>query len=69
MMSFKEHYEGQRLSLKAQTCTVRYIGPVAGKAGEWLGVEWDDSQRGKHNGLHEGKQYFECEMQHQTGCA
>ena len=26
--------------------------------GVWLGVEWDNPTRGKHNGCHEGKQYF-----------
>ena len=28
--------------------------------GEWVGVEWDDSSRGKHNGEHDGVQYFTC---------
>ena len=54
------HYPGQRLSLKKQLCTVRYVGPVADKPGEWLGVEWDDPSRGKHDGTHDGVQYFTC---------
>ncbi|KAL8185869.1 UNVERIFIED_CONTAM: hypothetical protein K2H54_059164 [Gekko kuhli] len=33
--------------------------------GIWLGVEWDNHQRGKHNGTHEGIQYFKC--RHPTG--
>lgn len=48
--------------------TVRYIGPVAGAKNQheiWLGVEWDNASRGKHDGssadssgiLHK---YFEC---------
>jgi len=48
--------------------TVRYIGPIAAakvKTDVWLGVEWDNNSRGKHNGscadengrLH---RYFEC---------
>ena len=49
-----------RLSLKGQACTVRYVGTVTDKPGEWLGVEWDDANRGKHNGEHEGVKYFEC---------
>uniref|UniRef100_A0A8C0HS76 Tubulin-specific chaperone E n=1 Tax=Buteo japonicus TaxID=224669 RepID=A0A8C0HS76_9AVES len=28
--------------------------------GIWLGVEWDDPQRGKHDGTYEGTQYFKC---------
>ncbi|KAK1074641.1 hypothetical protein LTR74_000884 [Friedmanniomyces endolithicus] len=54
------HHTGQRLSLKGQLLTVRHVGPVDGKAGEWLGVEWDDITRGKHNGVHDGKKYFDC---------
>ncbi|KAK1060965.1 hypothetical protein LTR74_011424 [Friedmanniomyces endolithicus] len=54
------HHTGQRLSLKGRLLTVRYVGPVDGKAGEWLGVEWDDITRGKHNGVHAGKKYFDC---------
>lgn len=26
----------------------------------WLGVEWDQPDRGKHNGSHSGVQYFTC---------
>lgn len=48
--------------------TVRYIGPVAAaknKEEVWLGVEWDDNKRGKHDGscvddagiMH---RYFDC---------
>ncbi|XP_033368561.1 geranylgeranyl pyrophosphate synthase isoform X4 [Parus major] len=29
-------------------------------SGIWLGVEWDDPQRGKHDGSYEGIQYFTC---------
>ena len=53
---------GQRVSYSGELCTVRYIGEVAGTKGEWLGVEWDDSTRGKHNGEAAGKRYFECNL-------
>lgn len=59
-MAETKPFVGQRLSLKKQTCTVRYIGSVADKQGEWLGVEWDDPARGKHNGTHDGVSYFQC---------
>merc|ERR1712027_163356 len=38
--------------------TVRYVGEVAGTKGEWIGVEWDDEGRGRHDGPHDGKRYF-----------
>ena len=53
-------YVGQRLSYSNDLCTVRYVGPVKGTAGDWLGVEWDDAERGKHDGKHNGIRYFEC---------
>jgi hypothetical protein len=39
--------------------TVRYVGPVAGQAGVWVGVEWDDGSRGKHDGSTGGVKYFD----------
>lgn len=53
-------YPGKRLSIKGERCTVRYVGEVKGKQGQWLGVEWDDPTRGKHSGTHEGFEYFKC---------
>ncbi|CAG9938170.1 unnamed protein product [Clonostachys rosea f. rosea IK726] len=54
------HHLGQRVSFDGALCTVRYIGEVAGTTGTWLGVEWDDSSRGKHDGSHRGVRYFKC---------
>ncbi|KAF2431113.1 tubulin-specific chaperone E [Tothia fuscella] len=51
---------GQRLSFGGDLCTVRYIGEVQGTKGQWLGIEWDDPTRGKHNGEAGGVRYFEC---------
>ena len=53
------HYPGMRLSFGDALCTVRYIGPLSGQNGDWLGVEWDDADRGKHNGQFKGKRLFE----------
>ncbi|KAI1093687.1 RNI-like protein [Rostrohypoxylon terebratum] len=51
---------GDRLSYDGAVCTVRYIGEVSGTSGSWLGVEWDDPARGKHDGSHKGARYFTC---------
>lgn len=54
--------------------TVRYIGPVASatasassSGSNWIGVEWDDSTRGKHDGSAVDssgtfRRYFDCAM-------
>lgn len=57
-----KYHVGQRVSFGSALCTVRYIGPVegTGEEKEWLGVEWDDPTRGKHNGEHKGRKYFTC---------
>ena len=51
---------GHRLSYDAHPCTIRYVGAVDGTAGRWLGVEWDDPVRGKHDGSRHGRRYFNC---------
>ncbi|XP_035755555.1 tubulin-specific chaperone E isoform X3 [Egretta garzetta] len=51
---------GRRVLCGTEYATVRYVGSVPSTAGIWLGVEWDDPQRGKHNGTYEGTQYFKC---------
>ncbi|XP_023255213.1 tubulin-specific chaperone E isoform X2 [Seriola lalandi dorsalis] len=55
-----EEAVGRRVSCGGERATVRYVGPVPPTAGLWLGVEWDDPDRGKHDGSHEGVQYFTC---------
>ena len=63
---FKDHqndhsfYVGQRLSYDGFLCTVRYFGPLENTTGLWLGVEWDESTRGKHSGQFNGKAIFQC---------
>ena len=49
---------GTRVSVDGYYGTVRFYGSVKGTQGTWLGVEWDDSTRGKHNGCYNGAQYF-----------
>lgn len=51
---------GTRLALSGYIGTIRYVGEVDGAGGIWLGVEWDDRNRGKHDGIKDGKRYFSC---------
>ena len=51
---------GTRLSHSGFSGTVRFVGPVDGTQGLWLGVERDDPSRGKHDGVKDGKRYFAC---------
>ena len=51
---------GTRFALSGYIGTIRYVGEVEGTSGVWLGVEWDDSNRGKHDGIKDGKRYFTC---------
>ena len=51
---------GTRFNLNDHIGTIEYVGPVDNFTGIWLGVEWDDPARGKHDGSKDGKQYFTC---------
>lgn len=51
---------GTRFALSGYIGTIRYVGEVDGTSGIWLGVEWDDRGRGKHDGIKDGKRYFSC---------
>lgn len=51
---------GTRLAYAGYTGTVRFVGAVHGTSGIWLGVEWDDPKRGKHDGVKDGRRYFNC---------
>ena len=48
---------GGRVEVGRDKATIRWKG-VVGESGEWLGVEWDNSERGKHDGTHRGVRYF-----------
>lgn len=48
-----------RIECNGQFGTVKYIGPVDGYTDTWLGIDWDDPERGKHNGTVKEKHYFE----------
>ncbi|XP_017053356.1 tubulin-specific chaperone E isoform X2 [Drosophila ficusphila] len=52
---------GSRIKIADNYGTVRYVGEVSGHMGTWLGIEWDDGLRGKHNGIVDGKRYFQTQ--------
>ena len=39
--------------------TVKYVGPIEGHAGEWVGVDWDTGEA-KHDGSVNGIRYFQA---------
>ena len=51
---------GSRFLLSGHIGTIKFVGSVHDTTGTWLGVEWDDPQRGKHDGAKGGVQYFTC---------
>ncbi|KAL8980057.1 MAG: hypothetical protein Q9205_004757 [Flavoplaca limonia] len=50
----KEDLSGRRISYEGHLCTVRWQGEIDGLKGNWLGVEWDDPSRGRHDGTYAG---------------
>lgn len=56
--------KGTRIKLSGYTGTVHFAGEVDKTTGIWIGVEWDDPQRGRHNGMNDGKRYFTCRHPH-----
>ncbi|XP_073483687.1 tubulin-specific chaperone E isoform X5 [Aquarana catesbeiana] len=56
---------GRRIICDGEYGTVCYVGTIPPTSGLWLGIEWDNPLRGKHNGSHEGRRYFTC--RHPTG--
>lgn len=51
---------GTRIILSGHIGTIKFTGSVHGTIGIWLGIEWDDPRRGKHDGAKDGVQYFTC---------
>ena len=70
----KEHYRthqadilGKRILFNNSTGVVKYIGglrhedkPAGSEKELWIGMEWDEAGRGKHNGTVNGHEYFKC---------
>eukprot|EP01063_Lacrimia_lanifica_P026726 TRINITY_DN364_c0_g1_i2.p1 TRINITY_DN364_c0_g1~~TRINITY_DN364_c0_g1_i2.p1 ORF type:complete len:928 (+),score=421.11 TRINITY_DN364_c0_g1_i2:62-2845(+) len=52
---------GSRVACRGQHATVKYLGPVNGAAGTWIGVEFDKAPEGTkcHDGTAQGARVFE----------
>ena len=48
----------ERVSVKGELATIRWVGSLEGRAGDWIGLEWDNPTRGKHSGEVDGIKYF-----------
>ncbi|XP_050506565.1 tubulin-specific chaperone E [Diabrotica virgifera virgifera] len=53
-----EYKVGKRIECNDNFGSIKYVGPVEGYPGNWLGIDWDDKDRGKHNGTVNGIRYF-----------
>ena len=51
---------GARISVDKCKATVRYVGSIEGQRGTWVGLDWDDAERGRHDGSTGGRRYFMC---------
>ena len=41
---------GERVLIDRWKATVKFVGHVHGQQGIWVGLDWDDAERGKHDG-------------------
>ncbi|KAJ2827927.1 hypothetical protein IWW50_001636 [Coemansia erecta] len=57
---------GRWFTVDGDAGIVRYVGPVDGTSGTWLGVEWACANRGKHDGTKSNKRYFTCHIRSPT---
>lgn len=49
---------GSRIESDGHYATVKFLGEVPPTAGLWVGVEWDDPTRGKHDGCYDDVRFF-----------
>ncbi|XP_014259929.1 tubulin-specific chaperone E [Cimex lectularius] len=60
MENFCDVKVGSRIQVGDQRGTVLFVGPVPPTKGLWLGIDWDDPRRGKHDGVYDGVRYFQA---------
>jgi hypothetical protein len=66
-LEHKDELIGRKVLFNNSSGIVRYFGELvhpgklASSVGElWIGMEWEDYGRGKHDGTVSGHKYFEC---------
>lgn len=59
-MDITELTIGDRIQVGDSRGTVLYVGTVPPTKGVWLGIDWDDPLRGKHDGTYDGVRYFQA---------
>lgn len=50
---------GDRIQVSGEIATVKFVGQLpSGSSDAWIGLEWDNTDRGKHSGEFQGTRYF-----------
>ncbi|XP_014777020.1 tubulin-specific chaperone E [Octopus bimaculoides] len=52
---------GDRIECDDYFGTIKFIGEVDAMEGVWLGIDWDEIHRGKHDGSYKGRRYFQAD--------
>ena len=65
-------YLNKKIELNEEVGIIKYIGPLKHKPNSdpkdiWLGIEWENKNRGKHNGTVENFEYFKTENNLNSG--
>jgi hypothetical protein len=53
---------GTRIRVKGDLGTIRYVGTLQNREGTWIGIEWDNPEKGKHSGEADGIKYFQSKL-------
>jgi len=70
-ISQTNNFLNKRIELNGYCGTIKYLGCLQHKKENdselWLGIEWDEETRGKHNGIVENFNYFETKNNKNSG--
>ncbi|KAK4472270.1 hypothetical protein MN116_003538 [Schistosoma mekongi] len=51
---------GRRIVCEESFGTICYVGELPSSKGPWLGINWDNESRGRHDGTYNGVRYFQA---------